>query len=104
RSPLSPPPLLPSFPTRRSSDLCSRPSGPVRPCRAAQSCRDRLALGLHSLEQLDEGVGELLHALLLERLADVVVIDSGSREVREELVRGLDVLRQGLGGGAVVLE
>src|SRR5258706_1449092 len=50
-------------------------------------------LGAHPLEQLLEGVGELLHAFHLERLADVVVVDADRRELLEQLVRFLHTLR-----------
>src|SRR5262249_53530021 len=55
-------------------------------CELAPLCAD-------AVEELGEGVGELLHALPLERLDDRVVVDAGAREVVEELPRGLDILR-----------
>ena len=52
----------------------------------------RVALGLDVGEQLLERLGELLHALALERLDDVVVVDPGRRERLERAARAVDVL------------
>ena len=56
--------------------------------------RQRARLGADAVEQLGEGVGELLHALRLERRDDVVVVDAGGGEIREQRVRLVDPCRQ----------
>src|SRR5437867_4490906 len=54
---------------RSLKTLCGRELSPLRP---------------HAVEQLDEGVGELLHAFQLERLRDVVVVDADRRDLLEQ--------------------
>src|SRR5437763_8981725 len=55
--------------------------------------------------QLLEGVGELLHALRLERLRDVVVVDAGLGELLEQAMRLVEALDDGVAANlAVVLE
>src|SRR5712692_6314067 len=62
-------------------------------------------LRAHPLEELVERVGELLHALELERLRDVVVVDADRGELLEQLVRLLDTVQNGVAANlAVILE
>ena len=62
----------------------------------APSGRDELArLRANALEELREGVGELLDTLALEGVGHVVVVDAGLLEVGEELLRLVDPLLEG---------
>src|SRR5947209_3403938 len=59
----------------------------------------------HPLEELGERVGELLHALELERLGDVVVVDADFCELVEQLAGLLHALGDGVAAHlAVILE
>src|SRR5439155_4728025 len=64
----------------------------------------RVALGFDVVEQLLEGVGELLHALALERAHDVVVVDARLAQPLEEVTRAVDVALERRRHLAVVLE
>ena len=66
--------------------------------------RELGSLGADPVEQLLEGVGELLHALGLERRDDVVVVDTDLGEPLEQLPRLGDALGDRLRDPAVVLE
>src|SRR4051794_30852421 len=67
--------------------------------------RELVALGLDVVEQLVEGLGELLHALLLERRDDVVVVDPRLAQVVEDLLGVVDVALERVAPDlAVVLE
>src|SRR3954462_2998994 len=71
----------------------------------AASGRDELAaLRADPVEQLRERVGELLHALAVESLDHVVVVDARLRDLVEDAVRLVDVPLQGRRDLAVVLE
>jgi hypothetical protein len=66
---------------------------------------DELAgLGADAVEQLRERLGELVHALALERVRDVVDVDPGLGEAREDGLRLLDPLLERERDLAVVLE
>src|SRR4051812_42939996 len=67
---------------------------------------DGLALGAHPVEQLLERVGELLHALLLERRHDVVVVDAHRGQLLVQQRLGLlEVVLDGVAAHlAVILE
>ena len=54
--------------------------------------RQLAPLGLDARDQLVERVGELLHALALERRDDVVVVDAGRGELGEQLLGLRDAL------------
>src|SRR5437899_10080792 len=62
------------------------------------------ALRADAVQQLLEGIGELLHALALQRGGDVVVVDASGSEIGEQLVRCVDVLRERQLDLAVILE
>src|SRR5438445_3388333 len=81
--------------------------------RSMSSARSILASGggelptlrAHPLEELVERVGELLHALELERLGDVVVVDADRGELLEQLVSVLNTVQNGVAAHlAVILE
>src|SRR5262249_51996633 len=74
--------------------------------RSTRPGTHRLALRLHAVEQLGERVVELLHAFLLERQHDVVVVDAHCRQLLvEQRTRRLEVVADGVAAHlAVVLE
>src|SRR3954451_287632 len=81
------------------------PSGGYASDRSARRSRQLVALGLDVVEQLLEGVRELLDALLLQRRDDVVVVDAGLAQVLEDLLRAVEVALERLAVDlAVVLE
>src|SRR5919204_3980461 len=91
-SPTRAPIACPTSGCRRSLRGAGRsPARRRRPLRTAPrpaSGRDELAaLGADAVEQLREGVGELLHALLLERRHDVVVVNARLGDTLENAVR-----------------
>ena len=67
-----------SRPTRRAPRSCGRALALDRRSRGYELA----ALGADAVEQLGERVGELLHALGLERRDDVVVVDAGVARAR----------------------
>src|SRR5207244_9793289 len=90
---------------RRSCSPSRRGFSVIVAISAERSCVRQLApLGADALQQLLERVGELLHALLLQRLDDIVVVDAGVCEIVQELARRVDLFRQGLLNPAVLLE
>ena len=100
-------------PTSRRSGGRSRPrpsSGPSRPGAAGRARDDRsrrhqLDLGLEALDQVGERFRELLDALALEGLYDLVIRDAGGLEGVEDPARLLRVLEQRVAADlAVVLE
>src|SRR6266851_6578389 len=71
----------------------------------ANSGGDKLAaLGANPVEQLCEGVGELLHALLLEHARDVVDVDAGLGELVEQKPCAVEIPLERQRDLAVVLE
>src|SRR5205823_12585761 len=90
--PIRPRPIIPS---------CIR--GP--PISLASSrAHELMLLRLHAVEELGEGVDELLDALLLEHPHDVVVVDPRRGEVVEQLMRLVEPLLERVGDAPVVLE
>ena len=59
---------------------------------------------LDALAQRREGSGELLHALLLEGVDDIVVVDSCLLELVEKSPRLVDALGERIRDDAVILE
>src|SRR5688500_9925935 len=77
----------------------------TRVTRGGSSRRELRPLRPDPVQQLLEGVGELLHALRLERLDDVVVVDARLGELLEQPPRLVEALRERLPADlAVVLE
>src|SRR6185295_16824703 len=74
------------------------------PTLAASGGDELAALRADPVEQVRERVGEFLHALALEGLDHVVVVDAGLRELVEDAVRLVDVALEGRRDLAVVLE
>src|SRR4051812_24706621 len=79
--------------------------------RSISSVRSKLGsgelapLGADAVEQLLERVGELLHAFELERLRDVVVVDTDALQIVEECVRVVPAVEHGVAAHlAVILE
>src|SRR5439155_27333534 len=95
---------LPRPARSRCSDRA--PRSPPRARRGSDSCRlDELPLlRPDPAEQLLEGIGELLHALLLERGDDVLVLDAGLRQLIEQLPRLAEALLERQLDLAVILE
>src|ERR671937_1560989 len=84
----------------------ARPPAPRRrPPRTAPLGRDELAaLGLDTVEQLAEGVRELVHALPLEHGDDVAVIDAGLGDPVEDAPGLVDVALERELDAPVILE
>ena len=81
----------------------SRPAAAAR-VRADRSRRHQLELGLEPLDQVRERLRELLDALALERLHDLVVRDAGGLEGIEDPARLLGVLEQRVAADLAVVE
>src|SRR3954470_4848169 len=108
------PPAVANSATRATASVAARLRGVMPGVLPSPACPyapalpggpgELVALGLDVVEQLLEGVGELLDALALERVDHVVVADARLAELLEEAVRAVDVVLEGAVRLAVVLE